>query len=262
MEKYFNINKTKDLLSRKYYWLSFQRDIEVYVKSCDICLDLNAVKYKLYGDLQSLLVLTHWWKRLFDRFYHEITDFNQLERRKLWLHPSHCWPPQKIVHYELVKVIINALRLAEVVLNVVVWYHGFPNSIVSDRSSLFISKFWSSLRYFFSIKWRLSTTFHPQTDNQIKQQNSTIEDYLQAFVNFKQNDWAKLLWIAKFTYNNARNTSIGHTLFELNCNYHPRMLYEEKVDPYSKSKSANKLSAELRKLMIVCRENFYHAQEL
>ena len=40
------------------------------------------------------------------------------------------------------------------------------------------------------------------------------------------------------------------------------MLYKEKVDFRSKSKSAKKLSAELRKLMIVYRENLYHAQEL
>ena len=40
------------------------------------------------------------------------------------------------------------------------------------------------------------------------------------------------------------------------------MLYEKKVDFSSKSKSADKLSAELRELIIVCWENLHHAQEL
>ena len=40
------------------------------------------------------------------------------------------------------------------------------------------------------------------------------------------------------------------------------MLYKEKVDPHSKFKSVDKLSAELKKLMIVCWENLYHAQKL
>ncbi len=44
-----------------------------------------------------------------------------------------------------------------------------------------------------------------------------MEPYLQGFVNFKQNDWVKLLPIAKFAYNNAKNASTGHTPFELNC---------------------------------------------
>ena len=65
--------------------------------------------------------------------------------------------------------------------------------------------------------------------------------------------------MAEFAYNNAKNTSTSHTPFELNCGYYPQMSYEEEVDPRSKSKSADKLSAELRELMIVCRENLYHA---
>ena len=68
--------------------------------------------------------------------------------------------------------------------------------------------------------------------------------------------------MAEFVYNNAKNASSGHTPFKLNCGYHPRMLYEDDVDPCSKSKSADKLLTELRKLMIVCRENLNHAQKL
>ena len=68
--------------------------------------------------------------------------------------------------------------------------------------------------------------------------------------------------MAKFAYNNTKIASTGHTPFELNCSYHPQMSYEEEVDSCSKLKLVDKLSAELRKLMIVCRENLQHAQEL
>ena len=68
--------------------------------------------------------------------------------------------------------------------------------------------------------------------------------------------------MAEFAYNNAKNTSSDYTLFELNCGYHPRIFYKEDVEPRSKSKSANELSAKLRKLIIVCQENLDHAQEL
>ena len=40
------------------------------------------------------------------------------------------------------------------------------------------------------------------------------------------------------------------------------MSYKEDVNSRSQSKSTDELSAELRELMIVCRENLYHAQEL
>ncbi len=38
----------------------------------------------------------------------------------------------KMVHYELVKVKINTLGLAEVIINVVMRNHGVPGSIVMD----------------------------------------------------------------------------------------------------------------------------------
>ena len=51
-----------------------------------------------------------------------------------------------------------------------------------------------------------------------------MEAYLQAFVNFEQNDWAGLLSMAEFAYNNAKNATTSHTPFKLNCGYYPRIL--------------------------------------
>ena len=122
-----------------------------------------------------------------------------------------------MVYYEPVKVTIDAPDLAEVIINIVVRHHDLLDSIVINRGLLFTLKFWSLLCYFLGIKRRLSTTFYPQMDGQIERQNSTMEAYLQVFVNFKQNDWAKLLPMADFAYNNAKNASTGFMPFELNC---------------------------------------------
>ena len=168
----------------------------------------------------------------------------------------------KMVHHKQAKVTIDASGLAKIIINVVVRYHGLPDSIVTNRRLLFTSKFWSSLCYFFRIKQRLSTAFHPQTNGQTERQNSTMKAYLQAFVNFEQNNWAMLLPMAEFAYNNAKNASTGFTPFELNCGYHPRVSYEEDLDPRSKSRTAEELSSELRELMTVCQQNLHHAQEL
>ena len=138
-----------------------------------------------------------------------------------------------MVHYKPVKITLGAPGLAKVIIDVVVSHHGLSDSIVTDQGFLFTSKFWLSLCYFFGIKRRLSTTFYPQTDGQTKRQNSTIKAYLQAFVNFQQNDWARLLLMAKFVYNNAKNFSIGHTPFELNCSYYPCVSFEEDTDSCS-----------------------------
>ena len=94
----------------------------------------------------------------------------------------------KMVHYKPMKITIDAPSLAEIIIDVVIRHHGLLDSIITDRSSLFTLKFWSSLCYFLEIKRRLSTAFHPQTDGQTERQNSTMEAYLKAFMNWEQND--------------------------------------------------------------------------
>ncbi len=91
-------------------------------------------------------------------------------------------------HSECVKVTIDTLGLVELILDMVLWHHNLRNSIVSDWSLVFRLKFWSLLWYFFGIKQRLSTTFYSITDDQTKMQNSTMEAYLQAFINYKQDN--------------------------------------------------------------------------
>ena len=68
--------------------------------------------------------------------------------------------------------------------------------------------------------------------------------------------------MAEFTYNNAKNVSFGYTPFKFNCKYYPQMFYKKDIDPHFKFKSIDKLSTELRKLMIVCRKNLHYIQKL
>ena len=37
--------------------------------------------------------------------------------------------------------------------------------------------------------------------------------------------------MAKYAYNNAKNTSIDYTPFELNCGYNLSVFFQEDIDP-------------------------------
>ena len=249
---HFGIEKTRELVARKYYWPTLRHDVDDYVKGCDVCLASKAVRHKPYGDLQSLPVPTYCWKDLLIDFVTGLpilTDWKGDSYDSILVIVDRLI---KMVYYELVKVTIDAPGLAKIIINVVVRHHGLLDSIVTNWGSFFISKFWSLLCYFLGIKQRLSTTFHPQIDGQTERQNSIMEAYLQAFINFKQNDWAQLFLMAEFAYNNAKNTSTGHTLFELNCRYHFCISYKEDLDPRLKSKIVEKLSSKLKNLIAIC----------
>ena len=68
--------------------------------------------------------------------------------------------------------------------------------------------------------------------------------------------------MAEFAYNNSKNASTGHTLFKLNCGYHPQVFFEDECNARSRFSSANELVIDLRELRNVCRLNLLHAQDL
>ena len=138
---HFGIEKMRELVIRKYYWETLRHDVKVYIRGCDVCLASKAVRHELYGNLQQLPVPTDCWKDLSMNFViglPQSTDWRGNSYDSIliivnWL--------TKMVHYEPVQITITAPALAEVILNIVVRHHGLPNSIVSNRSSVFTSKF-------------------------------------------------------------------------------------------------------------------------
>ena len=89
----------------------------------------------------------------------------------------------KMIYYEPVKITIDALGLAKMIINMILPHHGVPESIITDWGWLFISKFCYLLCYFLGIKKKLSTVFQLQTDSQTEKENSRMEAYLKAFMN-------------------------------------------------------------------------------
>ena len=117
---HFGIDKTRELIGRKYYWPSLRKDVEAYVKGCDVCLASKAVRHKPYGDLQALPVPTHQWKDLSMDFVTGLpvsTDWKGESYDSILVIVDRL---TKMVYYEPIKVTINAPGLAEVILNVVV----------------------------------------------------------------------------------------------------------------------------------------------
>lgn len=58
--------------------------------------------------------------------------------------------------------------------------------------------------------------------------------------------------MVEFAYNNRKNTNTSYILFKLNYKYYPCILYKKNINPYSKSKVADKLLVKLKMIMIIC----------
>lgn len=226
---HFGTAKTLKLIQRYYYWESMAAEVKEYVLTCDRCQRTKSARHRPYGELASLPHPGGPWQEISMDF---ITD----------LPPSpgdgQYWDSilvivdryTKMSLYIAVKKTITAEELATSFLRRVASVFGIPKGIVSDRGSVFTSKFWSSLCYHFKIKRRLSTAFHPQTDGQTERQNQTLEHYLRCYTNYRQTDWYDKLPLAEFTYNNSEHSTTRMTPFYALYGYHPDLRLHVQLD--------------------------------
>ena len=138
---HFGVHKTWEFVARKSYCSTLHRDVETYVKGCGVCLASKAVCHKLYRDLQSLPVLKNRWRNLSIDFVTGPPISTNGKGKRYDSILVTIDQLTKIVHYESVKVTIDAQCLAEVIINIVVCHHGLLDSIVTDQGSVFKSKF-------------------------------------------------------------------------------------------------------------------------
>ncbi|GGV51932.1 hypothetical protein GCM10010495_81700 [Kitasatospora herbaricolor] len=97
---------------------------------------------------------------------------------------------------------------------------------------------------------KLSSAFHPQTDEQTERVNQILKQYLRCTINYQQDDWTTLLPLAEFAYNNTVHSSTQQTPFFANYGYHPRLdtFNFSKIDNPAAEDITNRLS-ELHAIM-------------
>ena len=80
------------------------------------------------------------------------------------------------------------------------------------------------------MKLHFTSGYHPEGDRETECANQTLEQYLQVYCNYQQNNWSDLLPLAEFTYNNAPNATMGLTPFYANKGYHPSITIHPEHD--------------------------------
>ena len=158
---HFGIARTLELLSRNYWFPSMLAYVKNYVETCDLCCRAKAPRHKRYGELTPLPVPSGPWKGITVDFITDLPPSNACDAILVFVDRF-----TKMAHLVPCNKTTDAPMFARFFLDYVVRLHGLPESIVSDRGSVFTSRFWTTLATLLGIKGRLSTAFHPQTDGQ------------------------------------------------------------------------------------------------
>ena len=112
------------------------------------------------------------------------------------------------------------------------------------------------------IKRRMATAFHPQTDGQTEILNRIVEGYLRAYTSLEQMNWAKLLPVAAFAYNNSMNHSLRMPPFRALYGYDPEFHVDIADDvPNGEVPAAKDRVKKLHELRQGLRDQFLTAQK-
>src|SRR5258705_7636668 len=101
--------------------------------------------------------------------------------------------------------------------------------------------------------------YHLEGDGQMECTNQVLEQYLWVYTNYQQDDWATLLPMAEFAYNNATNATTGVSPFFANKGYHLEFTADLQVK--TSSAKAEAFVVDLECIQVELKENITQAQE-
>ena len=132
-------------------------------------------------------------------------------KREITKYISECDTCQRV---KPVNTNYSSKKYAEIYLARIVCLHGVPRTIITDRGSQFVARFWEQLQASLGTNLIRSSAYHPQTDGQTERVNHILEDMLRACVIHYDKNWDQCLPLAEFSYNNSYQASIGMAPFE------------------------------------------------
>src|SRR5258707_13439145 len=215
---HFGETKTTELIHHRYHWPGLKCMVKDYMRSCTSCACTKAWRHKPYGLLKQLPIPIHPWESVSmdfieqlpasDGFMAILVVVDRLTKQSLFIPTFDT---------------IDAPQVARLFLTHVFSKHGIPGHVTSDRSTEFVSHFFHSLTSLLNMKLHFTSGYHPEGDGQTDCLNQVLEQYLCTYTNYQQDNWAPLLPLAEFAYNNATSETTGVSPFFANKGYHPRL---------------------------------------
>ena len=222
---HYGFNKTLALIRRDYTWPAIREFVKEYCKACTVCMRNKPQRHKPYGLLKQLPVPEKPWNSISMDFIEQLP-------------PSSTFTSILVVVDRFSKQAIfiptfdtiTSHDLARLFVIHVFSKHGAPAHVTSDRGSEFVSHFFRSLGQALDMKLHFTSGHHPEGDGQTERVNQTLEQYLRMYCNYQQDNWADLLPLAEFAYNNAPNAATGVSPFFANKGYHPNLTVHPERD--------------------------------
>ncbi|KAD2805602.1 hypothetical protein E3N88_38979 [Mikania micrantha] len=219
----------------------YHKEVRETVKKCDVCSRAKHENIAASGLLQPLPIPD----AIFSDISMDIIGGLPKVKRKdtIFLVVDRL---SKYSHFMVLGHPFSARDVAQVFVDNIYRLPGCPASIISDRDPIFLSSFWKEFLSLQGVESKLSTAYHPQTDDQTEVANRCLECYLRCMVMDRPHMWVKWVSLAEWWYNTTFHSSLGMTPFEalygfpppLHIPYLPKDSGDKEVDEVMKDREA------------------------
>ncbi|CDO68809.1 hypothetical protein BN946_scf184805.g18 [Trametes cinnabarina] len=228
-------NKTQALVLRDYAWPGLRVYVRDYVKSCTQCACAKTPRHLPYGTLKQLPIPEHPWNSISMNLIEQLPIFGG---------------------YTAILIVVD--RLTEQAIFIPT-HDTLTASELADLFVMhFVSHFFRSLGKALDMCLHFTSGYHPEGNGQTKRVNQTLEQYLWIYCNYQQDNWAHLLPLAEFAYNNVPNATTGILPFFANKGYHPGLTVHLECD--LTSARAREFAVDLEELHTELRKQIAEAQ--
>ena len=208
--------KTYEMVSRNYWWPGLSTFVDGYVTGCDTCARTKNSTKRSIGPLKPNEAPDRPWQAITCDFITQLPVSSGFDAVFVVVDRF-----TKQAHFIPTTSNVDAAETADMFLRHVWKLHGVPRQVISDRGPQFVSKFLKEVFRRTGIKGSTSTAYHPQTDGQTERVNQELEQYLRAFTDARQSNWADLLPMAEFAHNTHAHSATKQSPFALLYGYDP-----------------------------------------
>ena len=140
-----------------YWWPNMQHDITKYISECDICGRVKADHMRMPRFLQPLPIPVQKWEDISIDFIVGLPR-TSIGYDSIWVIVDRL---TKSAHFIPVDTRYTTKKYAKIYFDQIVTLHGVPLTIVSDRGSVFVSRFWEQLQECLGTILLRSSAYHP-----------------------------------------------------------------------------------------------------
>ena len=216
--------KSYELINWVYWWSNIYKYVQRFVWNCHVCTRFKLFKQRTQEWLCSLSILECRWCDIFMNYVNflSLSIFMNITYKYVLVFVDHLIEMRHLV-------LITSMKVEEVIncFYVHVWkHHDLLEFFMFDWDTQFIFDVWKHMCKMLKINIKLSTLYHSEIDDQIERINAIMKHYLQVFVNYMHNDWAKWLSEVEFIINNASSLITLTSLFLINSSQNSRLDFE------------------------------------